>query len=132
MGAIACLIRSYRGSDEARRRLCYDQHHVWMVTVGVTLPETLPCILTGRRTGGQGQFLTRIVALYPAILDIATSLSLNTLFGCRAGAIRVEGDHHAVLSRWVRGNAGPRSPPGTARVRRAAGDQSAPGRSASE
>jgi hypothetical protein len=29
-----------RGRDEERRRLCYDQHHVWMVTVEVTLPDT--------------------------------------------------------------------------------------------
>jgi hypothetical protein len=35
MRSIMGLIRSYRGRDEARCRLCYDQHHVWMVTVGV-------------------------------------------------------------------------------------------------
>jgi hypothetical protein len=36
-----------RGSDEEQRRLCYDQHQVWMVTVVMTLPETLPCVLRG-------------------------------------------------------------------------------------
>ena len=35
----------------------------------------------GSETGGQGQCLTRIVAPYPALWDIATSLSLHTLFG---------------------------------------------------
>ena len=35
----------------------------------------------GSGTGGQGQFLTRILAQYQAILDIATYLSLNKLFG---------------------------------------------------
>jgi hypothetical protein len=33
------------GRDEARRRLCYDQQHGWMVTVVVTLPDILPCVL---------------------------------------------------------------------------------------
>ncbi len=47
MRYIAPVIRSYRGSDEERRRLCYDQHHVWMVTVVVTLPDILPCVLRG-------------------------------------------------------------------------------------
>jgi hypothetical protein len=37
-------------------------------------------------TGGQGQFLTRISAQYPAILDIATSLSLNKLLGAEGAA----------------------------------------------
>jgi hypothetical protein len=36
----------------------------------------------GSGTGGQGQLLTRILAQYPAILDIATYLSLNKLFDC--------------------------------------------------
>ena len=27
--------------------LYYDQHQVWMVTVVVTLPDTLPCVLRG-------------------------------------------------------------------------------------
>ena len=35
----------------------------------------------GSETGGQGQFLTRIVAPYQALWDIATSLSLQTLCG---------------------------------------------------
>src|SRR5262249_45565396 len=74
------------GRAEERRELCYDQHQVWMVTVVVTLPDTLPCVLRGGSgTGGQGQFLTRILAQYPAILDIATSVSLNKLFGFRGG-----------------------------------------------
>ena len=47
-----------------------------------TLPDTLPCVLKGRSgTSGQGQFLTRLLSQYPAILDIATSLSLNKLLG---------------------------------------------------
>ena len=55
--------KSCRGRDEERRGLCYDQHQVWMVTVVVTLPETVPCVLRGgSETGGQGQFLTRILA----------------------------------------------------------------------
>src|SRR5262249_27101927 len=33
--------------DEARRGLCYDEHHIWRGTVVVTLPETLPCVLKG-------------------------------------------------------------------------------------
>ena len=52
----------------------------WMVTVVVTLPETLPYVLKGGSgTGGQGQFLTRMLASYPAILDLATYVSLNKL-----------------------------------------------------
>jgi len=52
----------------------------WMVTVVVTLPETFPCVLKGGSgTGGQGQFLTRMLASYPAILDLATYVSLNKL-----------------------------------------------------
>src|SRR5262245_29221371 len=35
--------------------------------------------LKGGRAGGQGQYLTRLVAQYPAILDIAPPLSLNIL-----------------------------------------------------
>jgi hypothetical protein len=35
----------------------------------------------GNGTAGQGQFLTRILAQYPAILDLATYLSLNKLLG---------------------------------------------------
>jgi hypothetical protein len=35
----------------------------------------------GNETAGQGQFLTRILAQYPAILDLATYLSLNKLLG---------------------------------------------------
>src|SRR5512145_2036177 len=35
----------------------------------------------GRGSGGQGQFLTRMLAPYPAIWDIATSLSFKKLFG---------------------------------------------------
>src|SRR5712691_2863121 len=35
------------GSNKVRCRLCYDQHHVWRVTVFVTLPETLPYVLRG-------------------------------------------------------------------------------------
>jgi hypothetical protein len=75
------VIRSCAGgSDEVRRGLCYDQHHVWKVTVVVTLPDTLPCVLRGRSgTDGQGQFLPRVLSPSPAILDIATYLSLNTL-----------------------------------------------------
>ena len=38
-------------------------------------------------TGGQGQFLTRILAQYQAILDIATYLSLNKLLGNRASIV---------------------------------------------
>jgi hypothetical protein len=42
------VIRSCAGgSDETRRGLCYDQHHVWKVIVVGTLPETLPCVLRG-------------------------------------------------------------------------------------
>jgi len=37
----------------------------------------------GNGTAGQGQFLTRILAQYPAILELATYLSLNKLFGAR-------------------------------------------------
>ena len=78
---IVPVIRSCAGgSDEVRRGLCYDQHHVWKVTVVVTLPDTLPCVLRGRSgTDGQGQFLPRVLSPSPAILDIATYLSLNTL-----------------------------------------------------
>ena len=69
-----------RGSDEEQCGLYYDQHHVWMVTVVVTLPDTLPCVLRGGSgTEGQGQFLTRMLASYQAILDLATSLSLKKL-----------------------------------------------------
>jgi hypothetical protein len=35
----------------------------------------------GSGAGGQGQFLTRILAQYPAVLDIAMYLSLNKLLG---------------------------------------------------
>ena len=35
----------------------------------------------GRGIAGQGQFLTRIVAHYQALLDLATSLSLHKLLG---------------------------------------------------
>jgi hypothetical protein len=41
-----------RGSDEERRGLCYDQHHVEAVTGTVTLPEKLPC---GLREGFMGK-----------------------------------------------------------------------------
>ena len=55
-----------------------------MVTVVVTLPDILPCVLRGEKwDSGQGQCLTCILALYQAILDIATYLSLNKLFGFR-------------------------------------------------
>jgi hypothetical protein len=64
-----------------RRELCYDQHQVWMATVVVTLPDTLPRILRGKWDQWARQFLTRLVAPYPALWDIATSLLLNTLFG---------------------------------------------------
>jgi hypothetical protein len=65
-----------------RRGLCYDQRHIWRVTGVVTLPDILPCLLRGgSETSGQGRCLTRIVALYQAILDIATYLSLNELLG---------------------------------------------------
>ena len=46
--SITPVIRSSRGSDEVWRGLCYDEHHVWMGTVVVTLPETLPCVLRGK------------------------------------------------------------------------------------
>ena len=36
-----------RGSDEEQCGLYYDQHQVWRVTVVVTLPDTLPCVLRG-------------------------------------------------------------------------------------
>jgi hypothetical protein len=39
------------------------------------------CLEGGNRPAGQGRFLTRILAQYPAILDLATYLSLNKLFG---------------------------------------------------
>src|SRR5215471_4030514 len=39
---IGRVLRSSRGSDEERCRLCYDQHHVETVTVVVTLPALLP------------------------------------------------------------------------------------------
>jgi hypothetical protein len=46
---------------------------------------------------GKGQFLTRIVAQYPAILDLATYLSLNKLLGIirasRCRFRRVSFDH---------------------------------------
>ena len=52
-----------RGSDEEQCGLYYNQHQVWMVTIVVTLPETLPCVLRGGSgTDGQGQFLTRMLA----------------------------------------------------------------------
>jgi hypothetical protein len=45
---IVRVIRSRAGgSDEQRRGLCYDQHHVWAVTVTVTIPEKLLCVLRG-------------------------------------------------------------------------------------
>jgi hypothetical protein len=48
MRDILAVIRSYAGSsDKEQRGLCYDQHQVWMVTVVVTLPDTLPCVLRG-------------------------------------------------------------------------------------
>src|SRR5215470_1535209 len=37
-----------RGSDEEQCGLYYDQHQVWRVTVVVTLPDTLPCVLRGK------------------------------------------------------------------------------------
>ena len=27
--------------------LCYDKHHIWVVTVAVTIPDKLPCVLRG-------------------------------------------------------------------------------------
>src|SRR5262249_13177309 len=39
-------IRAFLIAEE-QRRLCYDQHHVWMVTVIVTLSDILPCVLRG-------------------------------------------------------------------------------------
>jgi hypothetical protein len=49
MGDIVAVIRSRAGgSDEARRGLCYDKHHVLAVTVTVTIPDQLPCVLRGR------------------------------------------------------------------------------------
>jgi hypothetical protein len=48
MRDILAVIRSYAGgSDEERRGLYYDQHHVEAVTGTVTLPEKLPCGLRG-------------------------------------------------------------------------------------
>ena len=41
------VIRSCRGSDEVRCRLCYDAHHIWRVPVVGTLPEIRPCVLRG-------------------------------------------------------------------------------------
>jgi hypothetical protein len=37
----------FQRQREARRGLCYDEHHVWIVTVVVALPETRPCVLRG-------------------------------------------------------------------------------------
>jgi hypothetical protein len=46
VGDVKGVIRSWGGgSDEVRRGLCYDEHHGWMVTVVVMLPETRPCVV---------------------------------------------------------------------------------------
>jgi hypothetical protein len=54
----------------------------------------------GTGTAGQGQFLTRILAQYPAILDLATYLSLNKLFGFngtqQVGMRLTKGEGHVV------------------------------------
>ena len=42
---VAVIRRCAGGRDEEQRGLCYDQPHVWMVTVVVTLPETFPCVV---------------------------------------------------------------------------------------
>ena len=61
--------------------LCYDQPQVWMVTDVVTLPDILPCVLRGGEWNRwQGQFLTRILAHYQAIVDITTYVSRNKLW----------------------------------------------------
>ena len=39
--------RGAGGSDEMRRGLCYDEHHIWRVMVVVTRPETRPCVFRG-------------------------------------------------------------------------------------
>src|SRR5262249_16171848 len=75
-----------RGRDAERCGLCYDAHHLWRVTVVVTLPETRPCVLRGKWDR---------LAQYQAILDIATSLSLNKLlgFGCDRTITKQERHH---------------------------------------
>jgi hypothetical protein len=63
--------------------LCYDQHQVWTVTVAVTLPETLPCVLRGGGGSvGKGNSSPECLASYPALWDSATSVSLHKLFAC--------------------------------------------------
>jgi len=44
---LMCYQKSSRGRDEQRRGLCYDTHHVWAVTVTVTIPDKLLCVLRG-------------------------------------------------------------------------------------
>jgi hypothetical protein len=48
MRYIVPVIRSWAGGrDEERRRLCYDQHHVWAGTVTATIPDKLPYVFWG-------------------------------------------------------------------------------------
>ena len=64
MRYIVAVIRSCAGAA-TRSSADYTimSHQVWMVTIVVTLPETLPCVLRGGNgTDGQGQFLTRMLA----------------------------------------------------------------------
>ena len=56
------------------------------------------CLESGNGTAGQGQFLTRILAQYPAILDLATYLSLNKLFGMNS--IGVERRYASNSGHW--------------------------------
>src|SRR5437764_5709666 len=51
----------------------------------------------GSGRGGQGQRLTRMLAYSPAILDLATYVSLHKLFGCGEGEAIADDDTHPAL-----------------------------------
>jgi len=78
MRSISGVIRSYAGAatrsgaDYAMISIKCCRDASWYTPVRLE---------GGSGTGGQGQFLTRTVAQYQAILDIATYLSLNKLLG---------------------------------------------------
>jgi hypothetical protein len=81
MRDIVAVIRSSRGRNAVRRGLCYDAHHLWRVPVVVTLPETRPGVLRGKRDQWARTVPHPPCAYSPALWDRATSVSLNKLFG---------------------------------------------------
>ena len=59
------------------------------------------CLESGNRPAGQGRFLTRILAQYPVVLDLATYVSLNKWFG--VSNLTNMSNHQAIIRAFYEG-----------------------------